>query len=61
MNTFLQTTNPNRKIVHCTSISNPKKRANAAFLVGAYSVLYLKKHPREAFNAIMSGGQPDYM
>ncbi|XP_075067202.1 dual specificity protein phosphatase CDC14B isoform X4 [Mixophyes fleayi] len=37
-----------KKIVHCTSC-DPKKQANAAFLMGCYAILYLKKLPEEMY------------
>lgn len=43
-------------IVHYTSIE-PKKKANAAFLLGCYGVLYLSLHPRDALKPLFSHGQ----
>ncbi|XP_063769798.1 dual specificity protein phosphatase CDC14B isoform X2 [Pseudophryne corroboree] len=37
-----------KKIVHYTS-NDPKKQANAAFLIGCYAILYLKKVPEEMY------------
>jgi len=38
-----------------------RKRVNAAFLAGAYQVLYLKKTPEEAYRPLISGGGPQYL
>ena len=37
-----------KKIVHFTSV-DPQKRANAAYMMAAYAVIYLEKTPEEAF------------
>ncbi|CAH1394333.1 unnamed protein product [Nezara viridula] len=44
----------NRKIVHYTT-TEPQKRANAAFLIASYSVLYLNKTPEESFKLLTEG------
>jgi cell division cycle 14 len=49
-----------KKIVHYTSM-DARKRVNAAFLAGAYQVLYLKKTPEEAYRPLISGGGPQYL
>nr|XP_032660820.1 dual specificity protein phosphatase CDC14A isoform X1 [Chelonoidis abingdonii] len=49
-----------KKIVHYTSFDQ-RKRANAAFLIGSYAVIYLKKTPEEAFRALLSGSNPPYL
>ncbi|KAF6032959.1 CDC14A [Bugula neritina] len=49
-----------KKIVHYTSF-DARKRANAAFLVGAYSVLYLKKTPEEAYRPLIVGDRDHYL
>ncbi|KAJ0059331.1 hypothetical protein NL108_015506 [Boleophthalmus pectinirostris] len=43
-----------KKLVHFTS-HDPKKRANAAVLIGAYAVIYLKRGPDEAYRSLLSG------
>ncbi|CAD0205139.1 unnamed protein product [Chrysodeixis includens] len=43
-------------IVHYTSI-DPKKKANSAFLLGCYGVLYLSLTPRDALKPLMVHGQ----
>ncbi|KAJ8710798.1 hypothetical protein PYW08_009313 [Mythimna loreyi] len=43
-------------IVHYTSI-DPKKKANSAFLLGCYGVLYLSLSPRDALKPLMVHGQ----
>lgn len=49
-----------KKIVHYTCFDQ-RKRANAAFLIGAYAVIYLKKTPEEAYRALLSGSSPPYL
>ncbi|XP_035276319.1 dual specificity protein phosphatase CDC14AB-like isoform X2 [Anguilla anguilla] len=49
-----------KRIVHYTSFS-PHKRSNAAVLIGAYSVIYLKKTPEEAYRALSSGSGASYL
>lgn len=49
-----------KKIVHYTSFEQ-RKRANAAFLIGAYAVIYLKKTPEEVYRALVSGSNPPYL
>lgn len=43
-------------VVHYTSI-DPKKKANAAFLLGCYGVLYLSLSPRDALKPLQIHGQ----
>ncbi|CAF3535067.1 unnamed protein product [Adineta steineri] len=43
-----------KRIIHYTTF-DPKKRANAAFLLAAYSVIYLKRTPEEAYKPLVSG------
>ncbi|CAH3949654.1 unnamed protein product [Pieris brassicae] len=43
-------------IVHYTSI-DPKKKANAAFLLGCYGVLYLSLTPKDALKPLVIHGQ----
>ncbi|XP_025893719.1 dual specificity protein phosphatase CDC14A isoform X1 [Nothoprocta perdicaria] len=49
-----------KKIVYYTSFDQ-RKRANAAFLIGAYAVIYLKKTPEEAYRILVSGSNPPYL
>ncbi|XP_065833977.1 dual specificity protein phosphatase CDC14A-like isoform X2 [Oscarella lobularis] len=49
-----------KKIVHYTSYDNNRKRANAAYLVGAYAIIYHRKSPEEVF-ASLTSGQPPYL
>ncbi|XP_072019024.1 dual specificity protein phosphatase CDC14AB-like isoform X3 [Amphiura filiformis] len=49
-----------KKLVHYTTF-DAKKRANAAFLIGAYSVIYLKKTPEEAYRPLVAGTNPPYL
>ncbi|NXY43226.1 CC14A phosphatase, partial [Ceuthmochares aereus] len=49
-----------KKIVYYTSFDQ-RKRANAAFLIGAYAVIYLKKSPEEAYRTLLSGSNPPYL
>uniref|UniRef100_A0A663MH77 protein-tyrosine-phosphatase n=1 Tax=Athene cunicularia TaxID=194338 RepID=A0A663MH77_ATHCN len=49
-----------KKIVYYTSFDQ-RKRANAAFLIGAYAVIYLKKTPEEAYRTLLLGSNPPYL
>ncbi|NXH75354.1 CC14A phosphatase, partial [Hydrobates tethys] len=49
-----------KKIVYYTSFDQ-RKRANAAFLIGAYAVIFLKKTPEEAYRTLLSGSNPPYL
>ncbi|XP_042318966.1 dual specificity protein phosphatase CDC14A isoform X1 [Sceloporus undulatus] len=49
-----------KKIVYYTSFDQ-RKRANAAFLIGAYAVIYLKKTPEETYRILLSGSNPPYL
>ncbi|XP_045403392.1 dual specificity protein phosphatase CDC14A isoform X1 [Lemur catta] len=49
-----------KKIVHYTCFDQ-RKRANAAFLIGAYAVIYLKKTPEEAYRALLSDSNTPYL
>uniref|UniRef100_A0A3B3Y5I8 Cell division cycle 14A n=1 Tax=Poecilia mexicana TaxID=48701 RepID=A0A3B3Y5I8_9TELE len=49
-----------KKLVHFTSYDQ-KKRANAAFLIAAYSVIYLKRSPDEAYRTLISGNNTPYL
>ncbi|XP_055696815.1 dual specificity protein phosphatase CDC14C isoform X4 [Phlebotomus papatasi] len=49
-----------KKIVHYTN-STPQKRLNAALLIGAYMIMYLKKPPNEAYDILTSGETPAYI
>ncbi|XP_048516491.1 dual specificity protein phosphatase CDC14C isoform X3 [Dendroctonus ponderosae] len=49
----------NKKIVHCTG-PDFQKRANAAFLIGSYAIIYLDLEPEKAFEILNQGSQKDY-
>ncbi|XP_030809266.1 dual specificity protein phosphatase CDC14A [Camarhynchus parvulus] len=49
-----------KKIVYYTSFDQ-RKRANAAFLIGSYAVIYLKKTPEETYRMLLSGSNPPYL
>jgi len=49
-----------KKIVHYTSFDQ-RKRANAAFLISAYAIIYLKRTPEEAYKPLISGSNPPYL
>lgn len=46
-----------KKIIHYTS-TDPEKRVNAAFLVGSYAVIYLKRTANEAYELLTN--TPDF-
>lgn len=45
-----------QRIVHYTTI-DPKKKANAAFVLGCYGVLYLSLQPKDALKPLLVHGQ----
>uniref|UniRef100_UPI003AAF73C5 dual specificity protein phosphatase CDC14AB-like n=1 Tax=Centroberyx gerrardi TaxID=166262 RepID=UPI003AAF73C5 len=49
-----------KKLVHYTSYDQ-KRRANAAVLIGAYAVIYLKRSPEEAYRTLISGNNTVYL
>jgi len=49
-----------KKIVHYTSYDS-RKRANAAYLIGAFAVIYLKWAPEDAYRPLVSGCNPPYL
>ncbi|XP_066536988.1 cell division cycle 14Aa isoform X2 [Hoplias malabaricus] len=49
-----------KRIIHYTSYDQ-QKRANAAFLIGAYAVIYLKRTPEEVYHALISGTNVSYL
>ncbi|XP_051557517.1 cell division cycle 14Aa isoform X1 [Myxocyprinus asiaticus] len=49
-----------KRIIHYTSYDQ-RKRANAAVLIGAYAVIYLKKTPEEVYRAMISGTNVSYL
>ncbi|XP_019769764.1 dual specificity protein phosphatase CDC14C isoform X2 [Dendroctonus ponderosae] len=56
LNRYMQFARRIKGIVHYTC-SHPDKRTNAAFLMGAYCVLYLKMEPKAALQLIQKSGQ----
>uniref|UniRef100_A0AAX7TBD6 Dual specificity/tyrosine protein phosphatase N-terminal domain-containing protein n=1 Tax=Astatotilapia calliptera TaxID=8154 RepID=A0AAX7TBD6_ASTCA len=49
-----------KRLVHYTSYDQ-KKRANAAVLIGAYAVMYLKRSPEGAYRTLIAGNNTGYM
>jgi len=49
-----------KKIVHYTTM-DAHKRANAAYLAAAYTVIYLDKSPEEAFEPLTGGANPPFV
>jgi cell division cycle 14 len=49
-----------KKIVHYTSL-DAHKRANAAYLIAAYAVIYLEKTPEDAFRPLVGGTSPSFV
>jgi len=49
-----------KKIVHYTTLDS-HKRANAAFLISAFTVIYLNKTPEEAFKPLVGGLNPTFV
>ncbi|KAF4525104.1 hypothetical protein B566_EDAN006326 [Ephemera danica] len=46
-----------KKIVHYTTV-HAKKRVNAAFLIGAYAIIYLGKTPQDVMSILLTGVNP---
>ncbi|XP_058480363.1 dual specificity protein phosphatase CDC14AB-like [Solea solea] len=53
-------TTSRKTLVHFTSYDQ-KKRANAAVLIGAFAVIYLRRSPEEAYETLLSGSQTGYL
>ncbi|XP_076462279.1 dual specificity protein phosphatase CDC14C-like isoform X3 [Babylonia areolata] len=49
-----------KRLVHYTSF-DARKRANAAFLIASYSIIYLKKTPEEAYKPLVAGSNPPFL
>ncbi|KAM9845022.1 dual specificity protein phosphatase CDC14AB-like [Aulostomus maculatus] len=49
-----------KKVIHYTTYDQ-KKRANAALLISAYAVLYLKRSPEESYRTLSSGNNSGYL
>ena len=49
-----------KKIVHYTTI-DAHKRANAAYLIASYAVIYLEKTPEEAYSPLEGGLNPSFV
>ncbi|XP_017786552.1 PREDICTED: dual specificity protein phosphatase CDC14B-like [Nicrophorus vespilloides] len=54
LNSYMQCSQIN-KIVHYTS-SDPNKRVNAAYLIGAYCIIYLNMDPRFVYRKLLDSG-----
>lgn len=50
-----------KKIVHYTTMGDEKKRLNAAYLCGAFAILYLNRTPDEAHRLLTAGAIPPYI
>jgi cell division cycle 14 len=48
-----------KKIIHYTSYDS-RRRANAAYLIGCYVIIYHKKTPEEAFRPLISSQNPPF-
>ncbi|KAK3090319.1 hypothetical protein FSP39_010921 [Pinctada imbricata] len=49
-----------KRIIHYTSF-DARKRANAAFLISSYAIIYLKKTPEEAYRPLVAGSNPPFL
>ncbi|XP_076439842.1 dual specificity protein phosphatase CDC14AB-like isoform X2 [Babylonia areolata] len=49
-----------KRLVHYTSF-DARKRANAAFLIASYAIIYLKKTPEEAYKPLVAGANPPFL
>lgn len=60
-NSGRSTTEPYQRIVvHYTTMDH-QKRVNAAFLIGAYSIIYLNRDPDDIYKVLTGNNQPDYI
>lgn len=50
-----------KKLVHYTSMADEKKRLNAAYLCGAYAVLYLNRSPDDVLRQLAGPTVPPYI
>lgn len=57
LDNYLQCTQSCKRIVHYTS-NDPNKRANAAYLIGSFAVIYLKMDPRHIYKILFNSGGP---
>lgn len=57
LNNLLQCAQTSKRIIHYTS-SDPNRRANAAYLIGSFAVIYLKMDPRNAYKMLFNSGGP---
>lgn len=55
LNKYLQYSQGQRRVVHCTS-TNAEKKVNSAYLIGSYCIIYLKIHPAEVTKLLMKAG-----
>lgn len=49
-----------KKIVHYTTMES-QKRANAAYLIASYAIIYLNLTPEEAFSPLVGGSSPPFV
>ncbi|XP_022235048.1 dual specificity protein phosphatase CDC14A-like [Limulus polyphemus] len=49
-----------KKIIHYTSCDS-KMRVNAAFLIGSYAIIYLKRTPEEAYQPLVGISSPPFI
>lgn len=49
-----------KKIIHCTS-SDAKKRVNAAFLMGSFMIIYLKRTADQAYQSLCANSYAPYL
>ncbi|KAG5868798.1 hypothetical protein JTB14_001998 [Gonioctena quinquepunctata] len=51
----------NKKIVHYTYGPDGQQRVNAAFLIGAYSIIFLNYEPEQAYEILNHDSTEDYL
>lgn len=49
-----------KKIIHYTTC-DPQKRVNAAYLIGAFAIIYMNKTVEEAYKPLVAGDIPNYI
>lgn len=58
LNAFFQTY-PTKRVIHYTT-ADPNKRANAAYLMGSYCIIYMGLLPKDAYKLLTSNRSPTY-
>ncbi|KAF5280135.1 hypothetical protein FQA39_LY18137 [Lamprigera yunnana] len=55
LNNYLRFVSGSKRVIHYTT-SNPVKRVNAAYLMGCYTIIYLKMNPKDIYKILFHAG-----